>query len=138
MQLQRKLLIATSFLVAISFNAVADTSKKNEPTKCSLQTLKGTYLWTSQTSEAAYAGRDSFDGRGGVVTQLSSNSNSLVKSKTGSYTVNKDCTGTQTVEGETYNNFISPDGNSFSWVETDGSSIASGVETRISKALLNQ
>jgi hypothetical protein len=136
MKLQRKLLLATSLLVAVSFNSAADTSKKNEPTKCSLGTLKGTYIWTSQSSDAAYAGRDSFDGKGGVVTQLSSSGNPIVKSKSGTYTVDKNCTGTQSVGDETYNNFISPDGNSFSWVETDGSSIASGVETRISKALL--
>lgn len=60
--------------------------------------------------EGAYAGRDSFDGEGGVVTQLSSNGDSIVKSKSGSYTVNEDCTGTQSSDDETYNNFISPDG----------------------------
>ena len=81
-------------------------------------------------------GRDSFDGEGGVVTQLSSNGDSIVKSKSGSYTVNEDCTGTQSSDDETYNNFISPDGGSFSWVETDGSSVYSGTETRVSKALL--
>jgi hypothetical protein len=137
MKLQHKLLIATSFLAAISFNAVADSeSSDKKPTKCSLATLKGTYIWSSQSPEGAYAGRDSFDGEGGVVTQLSSNGDSIVKSKSGSYTVNEDCTGTQSSDDETYNNFISPDGGSFSWVETDGSSVYSGTETRVSKALL--
>lgn len=137
MKLQRKLLIATSFLAAISFNAVADSeSSDKKPTKCSLATLKGTYIWSSQSPEGAYAGRDSFDGEGGVVTQLSSNGDSIVKSKSGIYTVNEDCTGTQSSEGKTYNNFISPDGGSFSWVETDGTSVYSGIETRVSKALL--
>jgi hypothetical protein len=141
MKLQHKLLIATSFLAAISFNAVADSeSNDKKPTKCSLATLKGTYIWSSQSPEGAYAGRDSFDGEGGVVTQLigakRSNGDSIVKSKSGSYTVNEDCTGTRSSDGETYNNFISPDGGSFSWVETDGSSVYSGIETRVSKALL--
>jgi hypothetical protein len=141
MKLQRKLLIATSFLAAISFNAVADSeSSDKKPTKCSLATLKGTYIWSSQSPEGAYAGRDSFDGEGGVVTQLigakRSNRAFFNESKSGIYTVNEDCTGTQSSEGKTYNNFISPDGGSFSWVETDGTSVYSGIETRVSKALL--
>ena len=126
-------LTALVILATTTFNATADNK---EPTKCSLATLKGTYIWSSQSPEGAYAGRDSFDGEGGVVTQLSSNGDSIVKSKSGSYTVNEDCTGTQSSDGETYNNFISPDGGSFSWVETDGTSVYSGIETRVSKALL--
>lgn len=130
MKLQLTLLIATSFLAATSFNAVA------AKTKCSLATLKGTYQWTSQTSQDASAGRDYFDGNGGVVSQSSSNSSTDITTTTNAYTVNEDCTGTQVGNGETYNNFISPDGNSIYWVETDGSTISSGIETRVSRANL--
>ena len=134
MKLQRKLLIATSFLAVISFNAVADSK-----TKCSNATLKGTYSWNSQTSLSASAGMESFDGAGGVVTKETNNGNPIVNTTTGSYTVNEDCTGTYAEGDETDALFINPNGDSFSWVETDQSTddnISSGTETRISKALL--
>ena len=126
-------LTALVILATTTFSATADNK---EPTTCSLATLKGTYTWTVQTSLSSSAGRDSFDGKGGVVTQSSSNSSPVITTTSSNYTVNEDCTGTQTGGDGTYNYFISPDGDSFSWVDTDGTSISSGIETRVSKALL--
>ena len=88
MKLQPKLLIALSFFTAISFNATAGErqSEKNEPTTCSLETLKGTYMWNSETSFSAIAGMESFDGVGGVVSKEADNGDPSVNKATGIYT----------------------------------------------------
>jgi hypothetical protein len=133
-----KLLIATSFLSAISFNAVSgDNGTNNEPATCSLATLKGTYIYFAQTETRAIAAMESFDGAGNYYTKSTVNSNSDVTTTVGRYNVLSDCTGTQNQEGGiSFNIFIDPKGNSFSWVETDRKHINAGIESRISKAML--
>ena len=142
MNIKIKLLIGSCFLTAISFNAVAHekNSHNNEPTTCSLKTLKGTYIFASQTDTSAMAGMESYDGGSGGVGHVKSiytigGSKDIITSS-GTYTVNTDCTGTYTSGSYTSNNFIDPSGKSKSWIETDGGGLSSGIESRISKEQL--
>lgn len=52
--------------------------------------------------------------------------------KTGTYSVNPDCTGSTTQSDGTHYNFVvSPDGNSTTWIEIDAGTVISGTETRL-------
>ena len=49
---------------------------------------------------------------------------------TATYTVNSDCTGSQTaLDGSSHFDFVvSPDGHKVTWIETDSGSVVSGTE----------
>ena len=50
----------------------------------------------------------------------------------GTYTVNSDCTGTQTLGGTNHFNFIvTPDGSKFDYIETDAGTVISGSAWRM-------
>src|SRR5215211_1352819 len=90
--------------------------------KCSVATLKGTYLFAQNGVEIkgndqrpfALAGYDVFDGNGEVKGVDSGNFNGEVfrnERFTGTYTVKANCTGTFTfTDGTRYDQFIAPNG----------------------------
>ena len=97
MKLQHKLLIATSFLAAISFNAVADSESK----PCNSKSIKGHYtsMLTKGLSSVGGVAIDSvstnyFDGDQ-IVTQIGDRTRDGVTSynttTTGTYEVGADC-----------------------------------------------
>jgi hypothetical protein len=98
--------------------------------KCSEATLEGTYLFANDGVEIrgnnqlpfAVAGREVRDGKGNVKGVASSNFNGEVfrnEPFSGTYTVNADCTGTNTyTDGTHYDMFIAPDGSEFTVVQT--------------------
>jgi hypothetical protein len=98
--------------------------------KCSEATLEGTYLFANDGVEIrgnnqlpfAVAGREVCDGKGNVKGVASSNFNGEVfrnEPFSGTYTVNADCTGTNTyTDGTHYDMFIAPDGSEFTVVQT--------------------
>jgi hypothetical protein len=108
--------------------------------KCSKATLHGTYLFAHDgivTGGAgkgpfAVAGYDVFDGNGKVDTVFSANFSGQISRKehaSSTYTVKADCTGTITsTEGSQSDLFIAPDGSMFTFVQTDPSTVTSGVE----------
>jgi hypothetical protein len=98
--------------------------------KCSEATLEGTYLFANDGVEIrgnnqlpfAVAGREVRDGKGNIKGVASSNFNREVfrnEPFSGTYTVNADCTGTNTyTDGTHYDMFIAPDGSEFTVVQT--------------------
>ena len=114
--------------------------------KCSVATLKGTYLFAQNGVEIkgdeqrpfAIAGYDVFDGNGGVKGVDSGNFNGEVFRKdpfTGTYTVKANCTGTVTfrdggaaTQGDV---FIAPDGSKFAFVRTNPEFVSAGIDPRV-------
>jgi hypothetical protein len=111
--------------------------------KCSEATLEGTYLFANDGVEIrgnnqlpfAVAGREVRDGKGNVKGVASSNFNGEVfrnEPFSGTYTVNADCTGTNTFpDGTHYDMFIAPDGSMFTVVQSDPDFVASWTTQRV-------
>jgi hypothetical protein len=114
---------------------------------CSLQTLKGTYLYHcagvqlggDQPAHFAFAGYDHYNGDGTVtgVFSYSDKDNILHHvSYSGTYTVNPDCTGTYTTVDENgisgnLDLFFGRDGEEVTFVFTDPGVVDAGVERRV-------
>jgi hypothetical protein len=122
--------------------------------KCSVATLKGTYLFAQNGVEIkgneqrpfALAGFDVFDGNGEVKGVASGNFNGEVFRKdpfTGTYTVKANCTGTVTfrgVGGATTQGdiFIAPDGSKFAFVGTDPESVGASIDEQVTAKRVGQ
>ena len=115
---------------------------------CTLDTLKGTYIFAPQGFQVqdgqqlpiALAGTETFDGKGHVEGQYTQSINGEISRVTyrGTYTITPDCVGTETVTDSTgatshYDQFVSPDGKEFTFVQTDPGSVIAGSERRVSK-----
>jgi hypothetical protein len=113
--------------------------------KCSVATLKGTYLFAQNGVEIkgndqrpfALAGYDVFDGNGEVKGVASGNFNGETFRNdrfSGTYTVKANCTGTVTfkdgaaTQGDV---FIAPDGSMFAFVRTTPEDVAAGIDPRV-------
>jgi hypothetical protein len=118
-----------------------DNGDENAVAKCSKATLHGTYLFAHDgvvtggphKGPFAVAGYDVFDGNGKLDTVFSANFSGQITRKehtpTSTYTVKADCTGTITsTDGSQSDLFIAPDGSMFTFVQTDPSTVTSGVE----------
>src|SRR5215212_4888352 len=113
--------------------------------KCSVATLKGTYLFAQNGVEIknndqrpfALAGYDVFDGQGEVKGIASGNFNGEVFHNdrfSGTYTVKANCTGTLSVrDGAAVRGdiFIAPDGSKFAFVRTDPEDVAAGFDPQV-------
>ena len=113
--------------------------------KCSVATLKGTYLFAqngvriknNDQRPFALAGYDVFDGQGEVKGVDSGNFNGEVFRNdrfTGTYTVKANCTGTVTFrDGDAIHGdiFIAPDGSKFAFVRTDPEDVAAGIDEQV-------
>jgi len=103
---------------------------------CSLSTLRGQYVYTATgtSSGAPYAesGWEIYDGKGTVTGSYTASTDGTISSGTytGAYTVNSNCTGTETSPGYHENDFIAPSGNKFTWIETDPDTVFAGSEWR--------
>jgi hypothetical protein len=113
--------------------------------KCSVATLKGTYLFAqngvriknNDQRPFALAGYDVFDGQGEAKGIASGNFNGEVFRNdrfTGTYTVKANCTGTLTIRdgAATHGDiFIAPDGSKFAFVRTDPEDVAAGIDEQV-------
>ena len=95
---------------------------------------KGTYIFAPQGFQVqdgqqlpiALAGTETFDGKGHVEGQLTQSINGEISRVTyrGTYTITPDCVGTETITDSTgatshYDQFVSPDGKEFTFIQTD-------------------
>jgi hypothetical protein len=111
--------------------------------RCSLATLNGTYIMQAQGIQVGgnapgpfgYASISTYDGKGGTRATYSGSFNGFILRNqllTGTYTVNADCTGTETADlgGGVlahYDNFLSPTGNMYTAVQTDSGVVVTEV-----------
>jgi hypothetical protein len=115
---------------------------------CSVETLKGTYIfeYTGFTIDDgehvpfSAGGLEYYNGDGTMRGVFSGVDGGVVEDLeyTGTYTVNPDCTSELTTNdpifGEShYDQFLDPDGQRFTFVQTDEGFVASGFERRVSR-----
>src|SRR5829696_7108014 len=83
----------------------------------------------------AIAGYDVFDGNGEVKGVASGNFNGETfrnEPLSGTYTVKANCTGTLTfTDGTRYDQFIAPDGSTFTFVRTNPEDVAAGIDPQV-------
>jgi hypothetical protein len=130
-------------LLTFSQTAKSQDSKKT----CDNATLNGTYVYsysgysvTGKTrTRFAVAGFAVFhgDGTSNVVSTTATEGQPVASlvTYTGAYTVQPDCTATETDADQTgavthYDDFTDPSGKTVSYVETDPNVVTSGYETR--------
>jgi hypothetical protein len=107
-----------------------DNGDENAVAKCSEATLRGRYLFAYDGVEIggnnqipfAVAGSEVRDGKGNIKGVASGNFGGEVfrnEPFSGTYTVNADCTGTNTfTDGTRFDMFIAPDGSELTVVQT--------------------
>lgn len=124
---------------AILGNLALAEEKSIAPARCSIATLKGTYLYSSigvlDGKPYAESGREVYDGKGSVELTFSG-SGGAAGSMRAKYTVSSDCVGKAVYPyGQTLVSFVSPDGSRFAYTITRGPSdrptALSGWEIRV-------
>ena len=119
--------------------------------RCSDATLHGRYNFATESTQVsgpppngpfAYAGFVFYDGQGGdheVYTISAAGGVSRLVTETGKYRVNANCVGseTDTAPGtgtQHYDEFVSPDGSQFAYIQTDKGIVSAGTLTRTGNA----
>jgi hypothetical protein len=115
--------------------------------ECSLATVRGTYNYAYEghsvngntVTRVAVAGLDQFNGDGTLsgisTTTAEGQAPARLVKYTGTYQVNPDCTMSDTETDETgavfhFDDFITPDGQTISFVQTDPNAVFSGTARR--------
>lgn len=89
------------------------------------------------TGPVAFIGTIYFDGKGGVVNPFTASfaGTILRADATGTYSVNSDCTGTNTLTvngaNQTFDIRVSPNGSKVDYIETDTGTVISGSASRV-------
>jgi len=114
--------ILTLFLTTSAVRAQAP------PPQCSQATLSGTYAVSGNGStggmSVAMAGKITYDGHGtgqATFTQSMGSFISRYAAVPGVYTVNTDCTGTETFGTTNYDLVVTPNGHEITWIVTNTS-----------------
>jgi hypothetical protein len=117
----RKLINILSLIFLLSQAAWCNSALAEEKSvalsRCSVATLKGTYLYSSigvlDGKPYAESGREIYDGKGGVELSFSGSGGATGTMRT-TYTISPDCVGKAVYPyGQTLSSFISPDGSRF-------------------------
>jgi hypothetical protein len=131
--------------------ALASGTKGDASARCSDATLRGRYNFATESTQVsgpppngpfAYAGFVVYDGKGAdheVYTISANGQVSRFVTETGTYHINSDCTGSETDTGDGvgtqhYDEFVSPDGSQFTYIQTDGGIVSAGTLIRTGNA----
>lgn len=135
-------------LLALTISGAAvSASPVSAGDQCSVATIKGSYLYAQdgiilgksadKNQPFAQAGREYFDGKGGMSGVYSGNFNGTIVrgSYKGTYTMNSNCSGTVAFEDNqknvsNYDIYATHNGSEFVFVQTDSSSITAAYERR--------
>jgi len=134
-------------LALITFGIAASASPTFASDQCSMATMKGNYLYAQdgimlgksadKNQPFAQAGREHFDGKGGMSGIYSGNFNGTITrgSYKGTYKMNSNCSGTVTFEDNQknvsrYDIYATQNGSEFVFVQTDSNSITAAYERR--------
>ncbi|MCZ7626333.1 MAG: hypothetical protein C3F12_14550 [Candidatus Methylomirabilota bacterium] len=106
---------------------------------CSDKTLKGSYIFSIQGYQGAEpypyasAGMFVFDGAGGIVDAVTRSTNRTTTRGTGTYSVGESCQGSMSLSsGNDYDIYVSPHGESFTFVRTSGNDVVASRADRVS------
>jgi hypothetical protein len=101
-------------------------------------TLLGTYMSHGTgtvvgVGPVSAVGTITYDGQGNLTNPFTISVNGAVSrmTQTGSYTVNRDCTGTVVQGGAHYDFVVAPDASTVFWMETDAGTIVTGTAVRM-------
>jgi hypothetical protein len=127
--------------------ALASGVNAAAPSGCSVETLRGTYSFATeslQTSEPgagpfAYAGFVTYDGKGQEREIYTISVNGVVTrdvTETATYTVSPDCIESEVDTGQGtgtqhYESFVSPDGSQSMFIQTDAGVVSAGTLVRV-------
>ena len=131
--------------------ALANGTSSNSTALCSDATLHGRYNFATESTQVsglppngpfAYAGFVFYDGRGknDEVYTISANGEvSRLVTETGRYHLNGNCIGSETdtapgIGTQHYDEFVSPDGSQFAYIQTDKGIVSAGALTRTGNA----
>lgn len=149
--MKRNSIIAScvSALLGAGLLIVGSESPVQAESKCTLSTLKGTYIYAldgfliqgdnaAERTPFAQSGQETYDGHGFLTIGAASASmnGTIVRSTyAGTYTVNPDCSGTVTFTDNFnqtfhYDIFIRDDGREFVYTQTDAGVVTAGYERR--------
>ncbi|CAI8717360.1 conserved protein of unknown function [Methylococcus capsulatus] len=108
---------------------------------CSIKTLKGTYTYSSQGYYAgepyAESGMESYNGAGNVVNNYTDSLGRVSAGDTATYVIGEDCHGTVTYNsGSVYKIYVSPNGDSMTYILTSGDGVIAGTSRRVSSKLI--
>jgi len=134
-------------MALVASGVAAVSSPASAADQCSLATMKGSYLYAQdgiilgtlpdKNKPFAQAGREYFDGNGGMSGMYSGNFNGTIirGSYKGTYKINPNCSGTITFQDDrkniyNYDIFATQDGSEFVFVQTDSNSITAAFERR--------
>jgi hypothetical protein len=132
--------LVVSLLPLLATPAAMAESPAAAAGRCTIGTLKGTYLYSSigtlDGKPYAESGREVYDGKGGVELTYSGTGGAAGTMRA-TYTVSPDCIGKAVYPyGQTLSSFISPDGSRFTYTITRGPgerpTALSGWEIRVS------
>ncbi len=135
------LIVAGSGLIVAS--AKATDGPREHAQSCSDATLYGHYVFSAEgfdgSTKVAVAGYERYKGDGtftGLFTISQGGVLQRGQSINGTYHVNPDCSGTETIEGQTpsqdlhFDLFALPSGKQFRWIQTDHGTVLSGDEVK--------
>ena len=147
MTMKRQIGVGMLLAVGLLISEVGHPEQALSDKPCSLQTLKGTYVYhcagfqlvDGQQVHFAFAGKDHYNGDGTMTGVYSFSDTSAIShhvSYTGTYTVKPDCTGTFTTVDENgvvvhTDLFFGRDGDEVSFILTDRGVVDAGVERRV-------
>ena len=101
-------------------------------------TIHGTYMSHGTgtvvgVGPVSAVGTITYDGHGNLTNPFTLSVNGAVSriTQTGSYTVNRDCTGTVVQGGAHYDFVVAPDASTVFWMETDAGTIVTGTAVRM-------
>jgi hypothetical protein len=131
--------------------ALASGTSNSTTASCSDATLHGRYNFATESTQVsglppngpfAYAGFVFYDGRGRdheVYTISANGGVSRLVTETGKYHLNSICIGSETdtaagVGTQHYDEFVSPDGSQFAYIQTDRGIVSAGTLTRTGNA----
>ena len=135
------------FSIALFLGSVSPSYAHQAAKRCSLTTLKGTYIFANDGFQMidgkeipfSSAGQETYDGHGhmtGIFSGVTGQSVSHQIRYTGTYTITPKCLMTLTFTDTTgvtshYDQYVSPDGRVFSFAQTDPGFVTSGWEIQV-------
>jgi hypothetical protein len=140
---KKTLWLGALVIVSSLFLAVTDL-RAQDPVRCSKATLHGTYALSGSGLKygvpIAVTGEITYDGHGKatLVTETVSLDGTIYRGITGTgvFTLNSDCTGSETFTTSETTDFdfvITADGSKITWIETDPGSVLTGTEVRLDR-----
>jgi len=101
-------------------------------------TLRGTYMSHGTGTVVGFGpvaavGTIIYDGDGNLANPFTISLNGTISRMTqnGSYTMNRDCTGTVVQGGSHYDFVVAPDASTVFWIETDAGTVVTGTAVRM-------